>query len=129
MADFTQTVTNSLQTMGSSEPTLWNAMEWGTDLWGYTDDVWTDLDNDPILNTLTLSDSLFKEFVKAPLTETITFTEDLTSIMRAFGIWDYVFTKPTSDGDEKVFDQFTRVSDPDDDFTQVSDGSTTWTGV
>ena len=51
----------------------------------------------------------------------------LVAIMRAWGIWDYIFTKPTADGDEKIFDEFTKVSDGSTSWTKVADGSTSWT--
>lgn len=148
MADFTQTIINFMPLAGHGEAQYWNVIVWGTDHWGWDPDMQTDTDVAPDMaglglavalgqdvvfegtgNTLTLSESLPKDFVKEPVVATITLASSIESIMRAWGIWDYVFTKPTSDGDEKVFDQFSKVSDASDDFTKVSDGSTDWTGV
>jgi hypothetical protein len=59
---------------------------------------------------------LGKDFVKEPWTDSIDLTEDIESIMQAWGIWDNIFTKPTTDGQDKVFDESGK----------VSDGSTSW---
>jgi hypothetical protein len=149
MADHTQTITNTLGSiMGMGQPTLWNAFTWGTDNWGYDADMPTDVDVAPDMadltltvalgqdvvfegttNTMVLSDAYGKDFDKAPITESIVFTEDIESIMRAWGIWDNIFTKPTTDGQDKVFDEFDRVSDGSTTWTPVSDGSTSWEDV
>ena len=148
MADHTQTIINYMPLAGHGEAQYWNVITWGTDQWGWDPDMVTDTVKAPDManlnlsvalgqdvvfegtgNTMDLADAVGKDFVKEQLTETITFASSIESIMRTWGIWDYVFTKPTSDGDEKVFDTFSKVSDGSDDFTQVSDGSTDWTGV
>ena len=148
MADFAQTIVNTMGLAGLGEPQLWNVVEWGTDHWGWDPDMETHANVAPNMaglalsvalgqdvvfegtsNDMALSESYPKDFVKEPLTETITFASSIESIMRTWGIWDYVFTKPTTDGDEKVFDVFGKVSDGTDAFTQVADGSTDWTGV
>ena len=148
MADHTQTITNRLGAiMGMGQPNLWGTMVWNDD-WGYDSDMPTDVETAPDMadltltvalgqdvvfegtgNTLTLSDAIGKDFVKEPWTDTVTHTGALEAIMRTWGIWDFVFTKPTTDGDEKVFDTFSKVSDGSDAFSKVSDGSTDWEGV
>jgi len=129
MADHTQTVTNAMSLFGPSAGNQWNFFLWGTGNWGASEDIGTGLDKAPLTETITLTVALPKDFVKDPLNNTVNLSSDISSIMRAFGIWDYVFTRPTSDGDSKLFDQFSLISVAGDDFSQVSDGSTTWTGV
>lgn len=128
MADHTQTITNSMGVFGGSEPTLWNDFLWGTGLWGYTNEIIDDVDKGPFVETITLTDGISKH-VELTIGDSLTLTGSIESIMKSWGIWDTVFTRPTTDGDSKVFDDSTRVSDPSDDFTQVADGSTPWTGV
>jgi hypothetical protein len=147
MADHTQTVTNQLGAiMGMGQPNLWGTMVWNDD-WGYDADMQTETDKgiantgtltvalgqdvvfEGTSNTLTFSDAYGKDFVKEPWTDAITHSGALEAIMRAWGIWDFVFAKPTTDGDEKVFDEFSKVSDGTDAFSKVSDGSTDWTEV
>jgi hypothetical protein len=127
MADHTQTVTNSMNIF-TTVPQLWNAFEWNEN-WGESGRTCKAFEKAPISNTASMEQNQGRDFVKAPVTNTMTFTEDLESIMRAWGIWDFVFTKPTTDGDEKVFDEFSKVSDGTDAFSKVSDGSTDWTEV
>ena len=145
MADFTQTVTNNLPLMAMSPAVYWNALTWGTDNWGLDGDTITEMDKgitnatsisttigndfvkEPYTNTLDFSVALGKDFVKAPFSSTLKLTEDISSLSRGYGIWDYVFTKPTSDGDEAVYDVSAKVSDTSTTWTGVSDTSTTWT--
>ena len=39
MADFTQTVTNTIQVFGSADTENWNEIVWGTDNWAADDDM------------------------------------------------------------------------------------------
>jgi len=125
MADYTQTITNSLNVLAASPPTLWGSFNWGEQNWGQDEDLWTDTVKG-ITETLYLSDAYGRAFVKAPLTETITFTENLESLKRSIGVWDYVFTKPSSDGDEAIYDVSSKVGDASTTWSAVSNVSTTW---
>lgn len=144
MAELTQTITNRLPIMAVSPAVYWNALTWGTDNWGRDEDVITetekgiantlnhataifeDIEHLVNLGTLTPSSDVPKDFEKAPLTETISFSEDISSLKRSIGIWDYVFTKPTSDGDEAVYDVSSKVADDDTSWSDVSEASSTW---
>ena len=128
MADFTQTITNTLNTFGISAGNQWGFMVWN-DEWGASEDIGTGLDKEPLVLPLAIGETEHLDFVKAPYTNTIGIAAAIDPVMRAFGIWDYVFEGPTTDGTERVFDQFTKVADGDDDFTVVSEPSTTWTKV
>ena len=150
MTDFAQTTTNHVGSIvGMGEATYWGIAVWTVDVWGSSVDMATDVNvgptmapinfastigghsvvKAPIDNSLAVSDAYGKSFVKAPISSTMVFTENLESIKKSIGVWDYIFTLPTVDGDEQVFDQFTKTTDPSDAFTAVADGSTTWTGV
>ena len=118
-----------MQVLGVSPPTLWGVAVWGTDNWGVDEDVWTDTDHQ-VANSLTLTDSLpIKEYGHLVALGTMGISSDITSLLREWGIWDYIYAKPTTDGDDQVTDQFSKVSDATDAFSKVSDASTTWTGV
>lgn len=127
MADFAQTVTNQMNIF-TTVPQLWNAFNWGTN-WAENGNTWKDVVRAPLTTSVDIEDSQGVAFVKSPLSNTIDLSEDLESIMRAWGIWDYLFASPTSDGDSAVYDQFTKVSDGTDSFSKVSDGTTTWEDV
>lgn len=124
MADFTQTVTNSLTVLSASPPNLWNNFNWG-DNWGQDEDLWTESDKG-VTNLLSLTLLLSKSIVKSPLTETLTLTENLESLRRSLGDWDYVFTKPTTDGDEAIYDESSKVANASTSWSSVSEASSTW---
>jgi hypothetical protein len=128
MADFTQTVTNSLSVLAASPGTEWNDFNWGEQNWGQDEDLWTDTGK-WLSENLYLTVALHKDFVKSPISETITLTEDLSSLSKSIGIWDYVFTKPTVEGQDKVFDESSKVSDADTAWSDVSEASSTWSDV
>jgi hypothetical protein len=144
MADLSQTITNTLPIMAISRAVYWNALTWGTDNWGRDEDVITETEKG-IANTLTHSTAIFediehlldfgaltvsssvpKEFIREPITETIDFSADIESLMRSIGIWDYLFTKPTADGEEAVYDVSSKVADVSTDWSSVSEASSTW---
>ena len=125
MASFAQTVTNSLNVLGASLPSLWNVLIWGTDNWGVTEDVATSYEKG-LSETITLTDALGKSYDLTPITDSISFTGSALDINRSIGIWDYNFTKPTIDGTEAVYDESSKVSDPSSTWTKQSDGTTTW---
>ena len=125
MANLSITVTNSLTVLGSPPSNLWNDLVWGTDDWGYSDDLITSFDKG-IANGITLTDAIGKQIDKITLTDSITFSGALESIFKSIGVWKYNFVRPTIDGDEAVYDESTKVTDPSSDWTKVSDGSTNW---
>jgi hypothetical protein len=131
MADLTKTVTSTMTVLGVSQPTLWGNFEWGAEEWGATGDLCKAFDKAPLTNTLTMTENNGRDFNKAALTESINLTDDLNPVEKSWDgdLWKYIFTKSTTDGTEKVFDQFTKVTDQDDDFSEVSGNSTSWTGV
>ena len=147
MADFTQTVTNNLPLMAISPAVYWNALTWGTDNWGFEGDIITEVDATIALGTtafttaianevehavglgtLVLTDVYGREF-EITFGESLDLTEDIENIMRSLGIWDYVFTKPTTDAQDQAYDESTRVEDGSTTWTPVSDGSSTWSDV
>jgi hypothetical protein len=123
MALLSKTITNTLGVKGGSPGTLWGTAVFGTDVWGVDQDVWTETDKG-IAETLALSDALGKETSKA-ITESMSLSVQL-DVTRTWGIWDYQFTRPTSDGEQQVLDEFTKVSDNSSDYTSVTTPATEW---
>jgi hypothetical protein len=144
MADHTITISNSLSPVGVGPVQLWNVMEWG-EQWGSSADVIEDIMVAPDMadltltpsiagfdvthiidgNTLTLSDAVGKDMTIS-IINAITFTEDLSFILKQLGDWDYVFPLPTTDGRNKQTDGFDLVAGGDDDFSKVANGSDNW---
>jgi hypothetical protein len=128
MADFAQTITETISLLGMGELALWGTFEWGED-WGYTGELETEADK-CLSNSMTFAEDRFHDFEKAPIGNSLDFDETgIEAIMRAYGIWDNVFTKPTTDGDEKIFDESTPVSDTDTSWTASPDDSSSWEDV
>lgn len=124
MADLTKTITNSMNVLGVSPGQHWGTFQWNTN-WGNDEDVWTDTNKQfPI--TLTIENILTKHY-ELTITNTIDLTENLTSVERELGIWDYVFTKPTTTALEQVYDEFSKQADASTTYAAVADASTTWT--
>lgn len=125
MASFAQTVTNSLNVLGASLPSLWGVLIWGTDNWGVTEDLATSFEKG-LFETITLTDTLGKSYQLTPISDSIAFSGSDLEINRSIGVWDYNFTKPTIDGAEAIYDESTKISDPSTSWSKQSDGSTEW---
>lgn len=146
MAALSQTVTNSLPLMAMSPAVYWNALTWGTDNWGYDGDTITEMDKG-IANATSISTAIFEEVEHlvaerlavesavpkhievTPMIAAINLTEDVTSLSREWGVWDYIFTKPTIEAVDAVYDEFSKVGDTSSGYSTVTTSSTTWTGV
>lgn len=129
MADHTQTVTNSFKVLGMSIGTKWDAAVWDTDLWGVDEDLATAVGKFLDSENITITQTMGKDFVRAAINNAITIAEDIESIEKTIGLWNYIFSKPTIDGDSKLFDQFSKIADGTDAFSAVSDPSTDWDEV
>ena len=127
MADFSQTITNELPLYGISPAEAWGVMNWGEN-WANDEDVITEVDMITGGNTLVLTDAIAgkdaehligetlvmtdeypKDFVREPVSNTMVFTDSMDEITRGYGIWLYLFTRPTDEVDDAVYDQFTKV--------------------
>jgi len=143
VADHTQTITNTLTPVGIGEANIWNVMLWG-DHWGSMADAWQDVNKGLDMadlslamalgqdvthllggNTLTLGDAYGKD-ATITIINAVTFTEDIESIIKQLGDWDYIFPLPTTDGQDKLTDGFTRSAGGDDNFSKVANGSDNW---
>lgn len=126
MADLTKTITNSVLVLGASNPNLWGTMDWNNN-WG-TDGFIGKQIGKAIEETSTLSDSYAKD-VELGITNTMDMTEDISSIIRGIGIYDYIATRPTPNWVSQVVDGSTIVSDPDSTLTTFAVTATSWTVV
>ena len=126
MADFTKTITNNLGALGVSRGQLWGTFLWNTN-WGNDEDVETATDKG-VTDTLTIEVPLLKVATKH-LSNTITFSEDISSVMRSIGIWDYLFTRPTDEATQAVYDEFAKEANETEAWSATVDGSTSWSEV
>ena len=125
MADFSQTITNEMPIYGISPAEPWDVMEW-EDNWDNDGDVVTEFDKgvtntatltdvvgknpEHVLgSTLSMTDEYPKDFVREPVSNTMVLTDSMDEITRGYGIWLYLFTRPTDEVEDAVYDQFTKV--------------------
>jgi hypothetical protein len=143
MADLTQTITNTLTPLGIGSPNFWGTMDWG-EKWGARDPIqdvnvapdMADLtltptipvkDIDHLLGGITLGiDGAVSKDMTISIVNAMTFTDDIASIIKQLGDWDYIFTLPTNDGQDKLTDGFAKVAAGSDDFSKVANGSDNW---
>lgn len=128
MADFTQTISNSLNVFGLEGSTLWGAATWGTDLWGQGSTTALNIDKPLTSETLTLTEDLQTEVVyNAILENSISIALDLTdeTLQDSAGYY-YVFTKPTTDADDRSLATYTEASSPTTTWTEGSTSGPTW---
>jgi hypothetical protein len=126
MADLTITITNSMNMLGVSEGNRWGEFLW-SEVWGVSEDVWTDTDKG-VANPLTVEDRVYKS-VELSMLNSIALSSDIVSVRRSIGLWDYMWTKPTSEALDQVYDVFSPASNQDSTWADVPDASDTWTEV
>lgn len=128
MADYAQTITESISMLGMGELALWGTFEWGED-WGYTGELETEADK-CLSNSIAFAENRFHDIEISPIGNTLDFDETaIESIMRSWGVWDKVWTKPSSDGDDKVFDESVAFPDTSTSWSDVSDDQTDWEDI
>ncbi len=122
MADHTQTIVNTLTPLGIGVVNNWNEMDWN-DHWGSNADAYQDVGKgldmanlnfatdvhgvDVVMitggNTITPADAVGKD-VTLTRNDGITFSEDLSAIIKRLGDWEYIFTQPDKNGRFKLTD-------------------------
>jgi len=119
MVDYVQTCTNGIDLFGGAATVQWGNFNWGEEAWGtiaenlvisvsktiaetasftdlYTKDITTQYDN-----TLNLSDAYSKGFTLDTIMETIALSSDPSSEVLYEDDWQYVFTKPSTNAEDR----------------------------
>lgn len=125
MADFTVTISNNLYAFGDSPSTQWGNFLWGEGFWGEgSADLATSVEK-LLENTIDSSDAkyLSAEVVVSNSIDTLseTTSEDLKN-----GVWNYVFTGPTSDNENKSISTYVAASDPNRTWASAATVTTVW---
>lgn len=145
MADWTQTVSNTLEFFGSGPSSKWGVMVWGTDKWAegsqdmpheiahlYGTDLTLD---DPFAfdwpmntaNTLDLDSAVSNETDRL-VENTLSVDSDASREELSDGSgYYYVFTGPTINSDVRNNTEWDDVTDPSETWTSASVSSTDWT--
>jgi hypothetical protein len=126
MADFTKTVTNSINCFGLEQPSVWGSMLWGTDNWGYGQTTATDVEKNILDNIVTPTDDYFLATEKV-LDNSIPSTQEMTeeTLQDGKGYY-YVFTKPSLDAEDRNLNNYTEDSGASTTWTEDSRTSTGW---
>jgi len=106
MADFAQTVENGLNIFGASPPNRWGEFLWGEN-WGASGDLATSYQKFLDSELLTFDDLTSKNFTHV-YNDTMTFELDL-DVCKRYEKWCLVWTGPTDNGVEAVYDEFTKI--------------------
>ena len=106
MADFAQTVSNTFNVLGASPPDYWGVMNWG-DNWGVSEDLATSFELGISFGTISFSDAWAKQF-QVTFSDSLAMSLDL-DICERYDIWCKVWTGPTSNGADAVYDEFTKI--------------------
>lgn len=106
MADLAQTVTNSINVFGASPTNKWGTMEWG-DLWGASEDLATSFEKGISAGSLTLFDFSYRN-ITITTGNSVSFSADL-DICKKYEKWCLVWTGPTANGADAVYDEFTKI--------------------
>lgn len=132
MADFTKTITNSIQCFGAGPSSQWGVMQWnsgGTYKWGEgTVEIQQDFAKVLSPKTLTLSDtlSLVVDF-------NVTLSESLPSDFEASDEtlsdqagYSYVFRLPTTNAEDQIITSYTTDPDESTSYASLTVATTVW---
>lgn len=128
MADFTQTIENSINVFGPADTNKWNAITWGTHNWGYGDDdlqtsIFKVLDS----GTITLTNEIEKSvgFIRT-FSQSMTVTGDMTFEGLTDNAGYSKLDKGVSNYEDRYFPEYTEATRPDATYTAGTGNSTSW---
>lgn len=128
MADFSVTVTNTVNCFGSPAD-LWNVFNWGSFKWGDgTSDYITSIGKNLTTQTIT-ADSVMSMLVEFNITvqNSLAAASDRSSAnLRDSVGYYYVFPSEVTDAENETIPSYTEVSVSAQTFTSASSPSTTW---
>jgi len=126
MADFTVTISNSIRPL--EEATLWGTAEWGTSFWGYGSETIALAADKSLEESLQLSDSFVSEGgYNAVISNSILTAFEMINgnLVDASG-YNYVFTGPSTNADQRNETSFTIITDGTTTWAPASSTTTTW---
>lgn len=129
MANFTITISNSLNTFGPAPSDKWNQFNWNAFLWGEgTADLTVAVDK-LLTNSLGFSDTIGLQSGKLIL-NTLSLTDALSSesLIDSRG-YNYVFPGGTTNPVNRISTSYSAVSSAAGSWSAVSQTSTTWVAI
>lgn len=128
MADYTITISNTLNVFGPSPASQWGSMVWGDDYWGESKNLSTTLEK--FLNeSISLSDSvtaIVQWFRTLSNGISVMADSNLGQLQDGSG-WDYDFPGGVTDPNDRYIPDYTEDSNAGTSYTEVGNPSTDWT--
>jgi hypothetical protein len=127
MADFTITVSNSINVFSLAPATEWNEFNWGTGFWGYGSNS-IPFEVEKILTTeaLTLLDAFSKEPEKVLENSISASFEMVSETLQDSQTFYEVFTRPTTEAENRSLTTFTEDSDTTTSWTEDDPPASSW---
>lgn len=112
MADFTKTISNSLNVFGLEQTTKWGTVVGGTGFWGYGTETTALGFEKNISESVTVSNSVAIEAgMFLTISNTVTLDSETTDqTLKESAGYSYVFLRPSLDADERNLSAFESVS-------------------
>jgi hypothetical protein len=131
MADHTITVSNNLNLLGPGLPTLWGnsgatTMTWGTDFWGAGSEDGIQAVDKALAATLSLAAAYSALDEDHTVSNTLTFSSDITVATLGNGDWLYTFPGGGTNGDTRISTTYANPSASSPTWTDPSSPSTVW---
>lgn len=142
MADLTITISNHISPVGPGAATQWGAFLWGQSDWGSAGDSLQAVDKlisnsealtsamlfdatHAISEQLSLDSAVSNSAIKV-ISNSLAVVSETTNQQLKSGSWNYVFTGPTTDSDDRSITQYTEVDPTGPTWTSAAAVSTTW---
>lgn len=132
MADYTKTITNSLNLFGNNPSSKWGqanfpyTMTWGTTKWGEGTATIIFSVEKLIENSLVPSNSVSNDFIKV-ISDSITPAFETSSEYLENGVWRIVFISDTTEAENRDFATWVSGTTQAATYTSIAAASTTWT--
>lgn len=128
MADFTQTISNTVECWGGQAAQRWNSMVWGTNVWAFGDGALTLLLDygQLVSNTVTVTDAYTKSPFKL-ISNTMIVSGDLASETIQDGNGYFILFGEAKNAENRVRTTYTQIADQTSSYTTFVNTSTSWT--
>lgn len=130
MADYTKTITNSVNLFGGGPSTKWGeanspyTMVWGTALWGQGFSLVFSFDK--LLDNSVITSDLYAKETQLLISNDLSINADLSNEGLSSGDWNVVFVPSTTEAENRVFTTWSAGSNSSTTYTCLPAGSTSW---
>jgi hypothetical protein len=128
MADFTQTIVNSMAMLGMGPATRYSAASWGSGIWGEGSNDFIQKIGKFFGNSITVGDSLSKQvnFMRTFSNSMIVTVAAVQETLQDGSGYFYVFKRPSTDAEDRTNAVWVQQSGGAVSFTCVAGADTIW---